>query len=36
VRAMGIEVVRYLARAGVLAEGPPGEGAPGLAQPEEQ
>ena len=36
VRAMGIEVVRYLARAGVLAEGPPGEGAPGRAQPEEQ
>jgi len=36
VRAMGIEVVRYLARAGVLAEGPPGKGAPGRAQPEEQ
>ena len=36
VRAMGIEVVRYLARAGVLAEGTPGESASGLAQPEEQ
>jgi tRNA (cytidine32/uridine32-2'-O)-methyltransferase len=35
VRAMGIEVVRYLARAGVLTSGKPAEGTPGVTQHEE-
>jgi tRNA (cytidine32/uridine32-2'-O)-methyltransferase len=36
VRAMGIEVVRYLARAGVLAAGELAEGTSGVTQHEEQ